>query len=122
MSHDRAMQVIQHRTFLQPHESKGPTTFPGCQKVGGPPATGVDGSLTSGFSLFSTTRPSSTGEKLVLNETAPRWERLPSPSSSHALNNPPSGRARLLLEPRRSAVLISGLTTHGGGLGPFLAV
>ena len=34
----------------------------------------------------------------------------------------PSGRARLLLEPRRSAVLISGLTTHGGGLGPFLAV
>ena len=39
----------------------------------------------------------------------------------------PSGRARLLLEPRRSAGLISGLTTGppagvGGGLGPFLAV
>src|SRR5208337_760419 len=39
----------------------------------------------------------------------------------------PSGRARLLLEPRRSAVLNSGLTTGppaglGGGLGPFLAV
>ena len=34
----------------------------------------------------------------------------------------PSGRARLVLEPRRSAVLSSGLTTHGGGLGPFLAV
>src|SRR5208337_4113891 len=34
----------------------------------------------------------------------------------------PSGRARLLLEPRRYAVLISGLTTHGGGHRPFLAV
>jgi hypothetical protein len=34
----------------------------------------------------------------------------------------PSGRARLLLEPRRSAVLSSGLTPQGGGLGPFLAV
>ncbi len=34
----------------------------------------------------------------------------------------PSGRARLLREPRRSAVLSSGLTTQGGGLEPFLAV
>src|SRR5208337_4123667 len=48
----------------------------------------------------------------VLNETASRWERLPSRSSPpRSQQLAPSGRARLLLEPRRSAVLISGLTT-----------
>src|SRR5271157_6379155 len=32
---------------------KGPTTFPGCQKLGSPSATGVGGSLNSGFLYFS---------------------------------------------------------------------
>ena len=69
---------------------------------------------------------------LALNETAPRWERLRTRSSTHGVNNsrpsPVGGPARLdpSLEPRRSAVLISALATGppagvGGGLGPFLA-
>jgi hypothetical protein len=37
--------------------------------------------------LFPTARPSSTGQKLVLNETAPQWERLQTRSSLHGVNN-----------------------------------
>src|SRR5271157_2402511 len=37
--------------------------------------------------LFPTARPSSNGQKLVLNETAPRWERLQTRSSLHGVNN-----------------------------------
>src|SRR5208283_6060330 len=63
---------------------------------------------------------------------APRWERLrtrSSPRRQQLTPLPCGGPARLdpSLEPRRSAVLISGLATGppaglGGGLGPFLAV
>ena len=37
--------------------------------------------------LFPTARPSSNGQKLVLNETAPQWERLQTRSSLHGVNN-----------------------------------
>jgi hypothetical protein len=76
---------------------------------GGRRDAGVDGSLNSGFSLLERNR-FAVG-KTAISLVSPRPQQLA-----------PSGRARLLLEPRRSAVLISGLTTHGGGLGPFLAV
>ncbi len=46
---------------------KGPTTFPGCQKVGGPFRYGRWWFPELRFSLlFSTTPPSTTGEKFVL--------------------------------------------------------
>src|SRR5271166_7162827 len=69
----------------------------------------------------------------ALNETAPRWERLRTRSSTHGVNNsrPSPAGARPgstpRLEPTRSAVLISGLATGppagvGGGLRfPLLA-
>src|SRR5271157_6568524 len=75
---------------------------------GGRRHAGIDGWLNSDF--------------LYLNETAPRWERLRTRSSTHGVNNSRHpARLDLCLEPRRSAVLISALAMHGGRLGPFRA-
>jgi len=50
---------------------------------------------------------------LYLNETAPRWERLRTRSSTHSVNNSRHpGGLDLSLEPRNSAVLVSGLATR----------